>query len=42
VNGLLTGAAENPYYLQPNVAGSFAGSPYQTRRTIRLGLKFAF
>jgi hypothetical protein len=42
VNGLLTAAGNNPYYLQPNVAGSFAGSPFQTRRTIRLGLKFAF
>jgi carboxypeptidase family protein/TonB-dependent receptor-like protein len=42
VNGLLSGAARNPYYLQPNVAGSFTGSPYQTRRTIRLGLKFTF
>jgi hypothetical protein len=42
VNGLLTGQAANAYYLQPNVAGSFTGSPYQTRRTIRLGLKFTF
>ncbi len=42
VNSLLTGQAANPYYLQPNVAGSFGGSPFQTRRTIRLGLKFSF
>ena len=31
----------NPYYKKANVAGS-TGDPYQTRRTIRLGLKFTF
>jgi hypothetical protein len=37
---LLDPAAANPYYKQPNVSDSFVGSPYQTRRTLRLGLKF--
>ena len=31
----------NPFYLQPNVAGS-TGDPFQTRRTVRLGVKLNF
>jgi hypothetical protein len=42
VNGLLDPASNNPFYGKANIAGSFAGSPYQTRRTIRLGLKLSF
>ncbi len=38
----MAGADLNPFYLQPNVAGSFTGSPYQAPRTIRAGLKFSF
>ena len=38
----MAGADLNPFYLQPNVAGSFVGSPYQAPRTIRAGVKFKF
>jgi hypothetical protein len=43
VDGLLAQApsSRNPYYLKPNATGSTA-DPFQTRRTIRLGLKFSF
>lgn len=42
VNGSLNPASANPYYLKPNIAEVFTGSPFQTRRTLRLGLKFQF
>ena len=38
---LIPGDEANPYYKKANVAGSTA-DPYQTRRTIRAGLKFTF
>ena len=38
----MAGADLNPFYLQPNTAASFVGSPYQAPRTIRAGLKFKF
>lgn len=41
--GNINASQNNPYYLKPNVSGS-AGTDniYQTRRTIRAGLKFTF
>ncbi len=41
VNGLLTPANANPYYLKANAVGLTA-DPYQARRAIRVGLKFSF